>query len=287
MDNKGSISIEIAIVLMMILIIAGVVLSSIDLETQKVISESERQHLEAITSETVDNLINNPGSPDNWNELGYGTPGLAIVNDDGEIIPNSVSYAKFIALGDDYKKQVYERIFDSKLKTSMELIPQESSISSVKIGSENEANIIFSTNRLVKCDFYKKYVIKDFQNDGKCNRNHNQEENSCNYFKVFNSNLRSSNYYLLIDNDEKDLKYYIDTTRVVKERYWQSTHSDTIFINNEINFYDDTSAVVFIHFNHPQTKAVLVSVPKNFDRNYLNYDYFTTNNCEFIMKAWY
>ena len=79
----------------------------------------------------------------------------------------------------------------------------------------------------------------------------------------------------------------IDTTRVVKQRPWQTTSSNKIFLNNEINFYDDTSAVVFIHFNQPKTKALLVSVPKNFDYKKLNYDYFRTNDCHFILKAWY
>ena len=287
MDNRGNITLEITLLLIVILMIMGVLLTSVDNTTDKIVKSSEKQHLEHSTSEAVDNLINNPGNPNNWNEIGFGTPGLAIVNDDGETIPNSISWAKFVALGDDYKKLVREKIFDSKLKTSMELIPQESSISSVKIGQKEDSNTIISVNRLVKCDFYKKYVLKDFTNDGKCNRNHAQQSHSCDYFKIFKSNLRSSDYYLLIDDNEKNLKFYIDTTRVVKEKYWQSTPSNQIYLNNEINFYDDTNAIVFIHFDKQKTKAVLVSVPKNFNRNNLDYDYFRTNDCEYILKAWY
>lgn len=282
MDSKGNIAIEIGIVLILILIIAGAVLNSAEMSTQKIISESERQHMESITSELADGLINNPGNPENWNELGFGNPGLAVVNDEGATIPNSVSYAKFIALGDDY-----EKLLDLEFKSSMELIAKKTTISSVKIGSENSDGTVFSTTRLVKCDFFKKYVVRDFQNDGKCNRNHNQEKNSCNYFKVFKGNLRSSNYYLLIDSDEKDLKYYVDTTRIVKERYWNQATSNKIYLKNEIEFYDDTSAVVFVHFDKPYAKAVLVSVPKNFDDKYLKYDYFITNDCEFRLNVWY
>ena len=286
MDNKGNIALEIAIVMIVILIISGFVLNYSEIMTQKAVKSSETENGENLLSEVVDNLINNPGIPENWEKYEKGTPGLAIINEHGEVIPNSVSYVKFIVLGENYKKLVDKKLFDSKVKTSLELIPQESSISSVKIGDENEAGDVFSVNRLVKCDFYKKYVIKDFQYQGKCNHRHNQDKYSCNYFKIFEGNLRKSNYYLLLDSKD-NINYIVDTTRAAKQKGWQSPSSDKICINDEINFYDDTSAIVFIHFDKPNTKAVLVSVPKNFDRNKLNYDYFRINDCNLILKAWY
>lgn len=148
-------AIEIGIVLIIILMIIGVVLTFSEDMTGKLTSAQESEHFEALTSEVVDNLINNPGEPENWEEYEKGTPGLAIINENGETIPNSVSYVKFIVLADNYKKMVYEKLFSSRLKTSMELIPLESSISSVKIGDEISSQNIYSVNRLVKCDFYK------------------------------------------------------------------------------------------------------------------------------------
>ena len=288
MDNRGNIAVEIAIVLAITLMITGIVLNASELMSNKAIKSAEAENTEILISEMADNLINNPGTPDNWEEYGKGTPGLAIVNEEGEIIPNSVSYEKLMALKKNYKKLVDEKMFGSKIKTSVELIPQESSISSVKIGNSDENKDTYSVNRLVKCDFFKKFVLKDFQYGGKCNHRHSQDSHSCNYFKVFKGNLRSSNYYLLIDSGEKnDLEYIIDTTRVVKGRMWENPGSDKIYLNDKINFYDDPSAVVFIHFNKPKVKAVLVSVPKNFNMHNLNYDYFRTNDCNLILKAWY
>lgn len=288
MDNKGNIVIEIAIVLIVTLMITGIVLNASELMTDKAINSVESENTEILITEMADNLVNNPGTPNNWEEYGKGTPGLAIINEEGDIIPNSISYAKLMALKKDYKKLVDERLFGSKIKTSIELIPQESSISSVKIGNTNENGDVYSVNRLVKCDFFKKFVLKDFHYGGKCNHKHSQDEHSCNYFKVFKGNMKKTNYYLLIDSKEKkDLKYIIDTTRVVKSRYWENPGSEIIYLNDKINFYDDTSAVVFIHFNKANVKAVLVSVPKNFNMNNLNYDYFRTNDCNFILKGWY
>ena len=288
MDNRGNLVIEIAIVLIITLMISGIVLNSSELLTNRAITSEETENTEILISEMADNLVNNPGVPDNWEKYGRGTPGLAIINEEGKIISNSISFSKFIALKNNYKNLVDKKLFSSKIKTSMELVPQESSISSVKIGDGNEKGDIFSANRLVKCDFYKKFVIKDFQYEGKCNHKHSQDRHSCNYFKIFPVNLKKSDYYLLIDSEQsKDLKYIIDTTRVVKQRYWQNPGSDKIYLNDKISFYDDSSAVVFIHFNRPHVKAVLVSVPKNFKMHDLNYDYFRENTCNFILKAWY
>lgn len=281
-------AIEIGLVLIIILVIFGVILTSVENSAQKAIKATEINNMEKLTSEVVDNLINNPGVPENWNEYGKGTPGLAIMNAEGQIVPNSVSFAKLIALGKNYDKLVYEKLFTSKIHTSMELLPKESSISSVKIGDWEEGDSIFSITRLVKCDFYKSYVLKNFENEGKCNRHHPQDECSCNYFKIFKGNLKKSDYYLLIDESEKyDLSYIVDTTRVAKGRPWETAMSDKIYLNDEIEFYDDTSAVVFIHLDEPNAKAVLVSVPKNFDEGFLEYDYFRTNECEFVLRAWY
>ncbi len=280
--------IEIGIVLIIILMIFGVILNSMENATEKIVNVQESNNIEKLLSEVADNLINNPGVPENWNEYDKGTPGLAIINDGGQIVPNSVSYAKLIALGKNYDKMVSEKLFSSKIHTSMELRPHESTISSVKIGDYESDGNIFSVTRMVKCDFYKSYVIKDFQNQKKCNRHHSQNDHSCTNFKVFPGNFKKSDYYLLIDDDETyDLSYIVDTTRVVKGRPWEKTMSDMIYLNDKIDFYDDNSAVAFVHLDKPNPKAVIVSVPKNFDENFLEYDYFRTNDCEFILTAWH
>ncbi|WP_407391859.1 hypothetical protein [Methanobrevibacter sp.] len=288
MDSKGSATIELGIILIISILIIGITLTSFENATDKIIESQKDENIEMLISEVADNLINNPGEPENWPEIKKGTPGLGIINEEGQVIPNSLSWEKFTVLGKNYKNLVDKKLFNSKIKSSIELIPLKSSISSVKIGSNKEPNDVYSVNRLVKCDFYKKYVIKDFQSDGKCNHGHDQGEYSCNYFKIFKGNLEKSDYYLLIDDSKKyKLKFLVDTTRVVKPKAWQTTSSNKILINNKISFYDDTSAVVFIHLDEPKAKALLVGVPKDFNRNKLTYDYFRTNDCQFVLKAWY
>ena len=194
MDSKGNMTIELGLILVIFLLITGIILSFTEMANEKIVKQEEMEHVETLIERTADNLINTPGNPDDWEKYAKGTPGLAIINEEDTIIPNSISYFKLIALKNNYNKLVDEKLFNSKIKTSMELIPQESIISSVKIGHEDEGKNVFSTNRLVICDFYKKYVIKDFKSKGKCNHNHKQDLNSCNYFKTFKGNLKYCDY---------------------------------------------------------------------------------------------
>ena len=288
MDNKGNISLEIAIILIILILITGIELSLSETGNQKAVRNMVNEHDELLVESVVDNLINNPGNTHDWEGYEKGMAGLAIVNGEGEVIPNSVSYEKLIELNSDYEKYVNRYLFQSKMKSSMELIPQESIISSVKIGNKETSDNIYSVNRIVKCDFYKKYVIKDFLNDGKCNHNHKQNKYDCNYFKIFKGNLRASNYYLLFDESEKyNAKYFIDNTKDRDYESWKNVISDEVYLNDRIDFYSESSAIIFVHIDKPKTKAVLVSVPKDFDKGKLKYDYFRTNECEFILKAWY
>ena len=288
MDNKGNISLEIAIILIILILITGIALSLSETGNQKAVRNMVNEHDELLVESVVDNLINNPGNTHDWEGYEKGMAGLAIVNGEGEVIPNSVSYEKLIELNSDYEKYVNRYLFQSKMKSSMELIPQESIISSVKIGNKETSDNIFSVNRIVKCDFYKKYVIKDFLNDGKCNHNHKQNKYDCNYFKIFKGNLRASNYYLLFDESEKyNAKYFIDNTKDRDYESWKNVISDEVYLNDRIDFDSESSAIIFVHTDKPKTKAVIVSVPKDFDKGKLKYDYFRTNECEFILKAWY
>ena len=265
MDNNGNFTLEILVVGMIILMILGIISVASEISQEKISKSVENNNIEKAISEVADTLINDPGSPINWEDF----------------------KSKRVR---DYENLVTKRLFDNKFHSSMELIPRETSISSVKIGSNDvQSNNVFSANRLVKCDFFKKYVICDFSNDGKCNHNHNQKDHSCNYFKLFKGNLKKTDYYLLINDSERlENKYSIDTTHFKSQR-GESISSTRIYLNDKLNELfevNDTSSIVFIHFDKKDTKAVLVGIPRDFDKNKLNYNYFTTQPCDFVIKAW-
>ena len=290
LDNRGNVTLEILVAAIVILLVLGIISIATEVSSEKLSKSVENNNIEKTISETCDYLINNPGVPINWDDYKSKRVGLAIVNEDYNVIPNSVSYFKLLELGRDYNKLVTKKLFDNKFDSSMELIPTKTSISSVKIGCDKEGKNVYSINRLVKCDFFKKYVVKDFSMEGKCNHNHNQKEYSCNYLKLFKSNLKDFDYYLLIDGSEKyETEYSYDTTHFKAYGDGETISGTEIYLNNE--FYslfedDETSSVIFIHFNKKNIKAVLVAVPKDFDKSKLSYDYFITQPCNFIIKAW-
>ena len=260
-----------------------------ELSNEKISKTVENNNIEKTITETCDYLINNPGIPKNWDDYKSKRIGLAIVNEDDKIVPNSVSYFKILELGRDYDKLVTKKLFNNEFYSSMELIPLKTSLSSVKIGCHGESGNVYSVNRIVKCEFFKKYVVADFSKEGKCNHGHNQKDYSCNYIKLFKNNLKDSNYYLLIDESEKNnVEYYIDTTHY-KEYSGKTIKNTEIHLNDKFKslFEDEeTSSIIFIHFNKKNVKAVLVAVPKDFDKSKLKYDYFITQPCNFVIKAW-
>jgi hypothetical protein len=289
-DDRGNFTLEIVVVGMIILLILGIVTLATELSEEKISKSVENSNIEKTISEVCDSLINDPGVPINWEDFKSKRVGLAIINENEKVIPNSVSYFKFLELGRDYDRLVTKKLFDNKFHSSMELIPHETSISSVKIGNDEEdSKNVYSVNRVVKCDFYKKHVICDFLTDGKCNHNHNQKDYSCNYFKLFKGDLKKKDYYLLVDDNEKyECEYSFDTTHF-KSDSGKTVSNTKIYLNDELKGLfevNDTSSVVFIHFNKKDAKAVLVGVSKDFDKSKLNYNYFTTQPCQFIIKAW-
>uniref|UniRef100_UPI00388EE9B9 hypothetical protein n=1 Tax=Methanobrevibacter sp. TaxID=66852 RepID=UPI00388EE9B9 len=62
MDNKGNISLEIAIILIILILITGIALSLIETGNQKAVRNMINEHDELLVESVVDNLINNPGN---------------------------------------------------------------------------------------------------------------------------------------------------------------------------------------------------------------------------------
>ena len=74
MDSKGSATIELGIILIISILIIGITLTSFENATDKIIESQKDENIEMLISEVADNLINNPGKPENWPEIKKGTP---------------------------------------------------------------------------------------------------------------------------------------------------------------------------------------------------------------------
>lgn len=265
---------------LIIIILAIATISLIVTENnEKITTSISNENMEKIASESLDNLINNPGFPINWHKLDkpYNiTPGLAITNEYNETIPNSISYNKFIKLGEFYQNLIDNKLFNNQYKSSLTL---KSTISSVTIGDSENSENIYTIERKVICDYFSNYVICEFNKNTKCNHNHN-EEYSCNYFKIYKSWLDENDYYLLVD-DYKNLEYTIDNTENMNNDYKKLT-SNKIYLNDLI----ENDGIYFIHFKNKNVKAAIIKIPKEFNKNFLKYELFQKNECKLILKLY-
>lgn len=85
MNEKGSVSTEILVALIVILLIIGITAKFSEITLDKLATSTENENIELLLSQSADKLINNPGTP-NWEKYLAGTPGLAISNENEAII---------------------------------------------------------------------------------------------------------------------------------------------------------------------------------------------------------
>ncbi|MCC7554194.1 MAG: hypothetical protein KO202_06900 [Methanobacteriaceae archaeon] len=287
-DKKGNIfSIELILVIFMFIFTIGIITSLTNSTSEKISSEIDKNHIEKITTESLDNLLNNPGKPSNWenlSNLNSISPGLAILNTDNKTIKNTISYDKLKHLENSYDLLITNKVFSNKIKSSIAIYPLNSEIQPSFYGDSDERTNVFPINRLVKCDYFSKYVLVNFNENHECNKNHDLNY-SCGYFKIYNSYLEENDYYLL--TAEKDLYYSIDNTKEFNNEFKK--------INNKIYLNDiltdslkyNNSGIFFIHLKSENPEAILIAIPKDFEKNYLIYDYFRITDCKLIFKTWY
>lgn len=222
-----------------------------------------------------------------------------------------------------YEKLIGENLFNNNLKSSIIINPINCEIEPIICGDDldNEENNVISVERYVKCDFFKKFVIFDF-NDLKlqgrnytrevfCNHDNIDELEShtntqksiwlCKSFRIYNSSLENYDYYLISSNQINNFNCYWTIESLNK------TNNKTEKLNQELIYlnpffqedlekqYDN---IYSIHFKIPKTNvnefnSCLVAIPKNLtdsgliDDNKLIYDYFQTQDVKFELRTCY
>lgn len=211
-DKNGLMySTELILSLILIIFIIGIMANITDSVNEKVLSQEELSSLEAISIESGDYLLNNPGNPMNWEEdegLNNGIvsrqiiPGLAInkksvengffydeSSSDEEIIPNSISYIKLLKLKSNYDDLINRNLFNSTLKSSITIYPH-SDIDIIAMGDNLESSSdVVAVNRTVKCDYLSNFVIYRFNDFELYGENYKKTE-LCNH----DSNVNLSNH---------------------------------------------------------------------------------------------
>lgn len=347
-DNKGQIiSADLLFGILILIIIISIIATITENTNEKIVDKTALANLEKQTIEVADYLIKNPGNPQDWEkdeELDKGIinkniiPGLAIKNKNvkngyfqdesaasDKIVANTISYEKLMKINNNYNKLINQNLFNNNIKSSISIYPIDSNIEPIICGDDvNEENNVINVERYVKCDFFKKFVIYDF-NDLKlkgrdyerevyCNHDnvgeleaHSNTQKSiwlCKSFRIYKNTLENYEYYLITGDEINDFNCYWTLESLNKaNNKTEKLNQNLIYLNNY--FIEDFESnpeeydnIYSIHFKILKTNvddfnSCLVAIPKNLtdsgliDDNKLKYDYFQIQDVKFEIKTCY
>jgi hypothetical protein len=167
-DYNGMLfSTDLVLTLVLFTLILGTMFTIIDNSKDRTLNSLETAELKKLTSEIVDKLLNNPGTPTHWenlSEFNIVNPGLSIENQANHSFINTISFKKIKILENDneYDNLIRKKLFNEEIKSSMSIYPINCEIDPIILGDDlesfqekNEISNIISINRIVKCDFYR------------------------------------------------------------------------------------------------------------------------------------
>ena len=291
---------------------------------EKTLSVEELSNLEKISVESSELLLNNPGVPEDWENIIEDDaskniiPGLALKTknvrngefrdesaESEELVPNIISY-----------------LFNNSYKSSIAVYPLNPKLDSIVMGDDlsRTGKDVIVINRTVKCDYLSGFVIysfNDFELEGEnyvktesCNHDnvwnltsHECDNNDfwlCRSFRIYKKSLENYDFYLLSPDMIKtaDVYYTIENLNKASDKVYRLDDEvlelDDFFLNDLENA---SSSIYTIHFKVPKRsadefKSALVAVPTNMsedlkNRNQLDYEYFTIQDVNFVMKTSY
>jgi hypothetical protein len=318
-DSKGMLfSTEFLLTIILFILIIGIVANLMDMSDEKILNSMKTNNLESLTSKVADNLISNPGSPENWEKLSNFNnviPGLSIQNENKETLINTISFKKIQCLKSNYNTLVSKNIFNNEIKSSIAIYPLNKEIAPIIIGDEinyNENSHVFVAKRRVMCDFLSELAIfsinsgnirENSQNKILCNHNIINNLNHmntqeyywiCKEFKVKKNDLGYNDYYLIFDGESVNIGgfWILDNIKTKS-----SVENPVNNIKTDLNSYfndnlkDDNELIFYLHFKIPSNNkkfhSALVAIPKEMKINDLNYAYFQPQTCEFVLKTFY
>ncbi|MCQ2964730.1 MAG: hypothetical protein MJ203_04105 [archaeon] len=221
-----------------------------------------------------------------------------------------------------YDELINQNLFKSSIKSSISIYPIDSDIEAIVCGDDlKEENNVISVERYVKCDFFKKFVIydfndlklkgRDYERDVYCNHDnvgelesHSNTQKSiwlCKSFRIYKNTLENYDYYLISSDKIKDFNCYWtieslnEANNKTKKLQENLIYLNTFFQEDLESEYDN---IYSIHFKIPKTNvddfnSCLVAIPKNLtdsgliDDNKLKYDYFQIQDVKFELRTCY
>ena len=183
-DNYGLVySTELLLSIIILFVIIAMVINLSGVLNEKTLSVEELSNLEKISVESSELLLNNPGVPEDWENIIEDDaskniiPGLALKTknvrngefrdesaESEELVPNIISYSKLLKLSSCYDDLVNKNLFNNSYKSSIAVYPLNPKLDSIVMGDDlsRTGKDVIVINRTVKCDYLSGFVIYSF-----------------------------------------------------------------------------------------------------------------------------
>ncbi len=157
-------STDLMMALIIITVVLGVSADAMDSVVTKIQYSSYANSVDRMAVGAADMLIKNPGTPENWEELGNFngvTPGLAHVNRVNSGLSQKIlSLKKINSLKENYDELMRGRVLPPYHDSSLTICPVDPSMEPITMGkiSPSSSDIIV-VNRTVLCNFYNTSIL--------------------------------------------------------------------------------------------------------------------------------
>ena len=242
MDRRGqAFTIDAMFALIILTVIIGISADAMDIAGNKIYDYSTENSLDRIANDAADILINTPGSPENWEEIKYGTritPGLAKYEIGKGVVRNTLSMRKISRLKKE--PEMLTRMLPESTSYNLMIYPTDPSIPIFVVQNQTPSNNIGDitvVNRTIlydyelmdiylsiKPDIYNKngesgYVCTHMNMEGHDHRrpdfNKSKSGWICAPFTINMEDINSKDFYLLTDSNVMNENYTDNSTWII------------------------------------------------------------------------
>jgi hypothetical protein len=165
-EREGMVfSIDLMLALIILTVLLGFSADAMDIIGWKMEDYSYTNSLERITMGGADMLIKEPGSPENWEELGDlkgVTPGLADIDPATmKVRPNTLSVRKINCLKESYDELIRGKVIPPYCNSSLTICPVDQSLEPITMGevSISSSTDVMVVNRSVLCNLFNTSIM--------------------------------------------------------------------------------------------------------------------------------
>lgn len=164
-EKRGVVfSTDLMIALIIITVVLGVSADAMDGVGSKIQDYSYANSVDRMAISAADMLIKNPGTPENWEELGNFngvTPGLSHVNHvNSGLSQKTLSLQKINSLKENYDELMRGRVIPPYHDSSLTICPVDPSMEPITMGEiSTSSSDVVVVNRRVLCNFYNPSIM--------------------------------------------------------------------------------------------------------------------------------